>query len=195
MKKGFNIVVICLLSLFIHAQNAPKREFRAAWISSVLNLDFPSTKTLTPDQQRAEFISMLNKLKDMGLNAVVVQIRPNSDALYFSANEPWSEWLTGLQGRAPDPFYDPLSFMIAECRKRGLEFHAWFNPYRISSNINMAILSEKNIAIKRPEWILAYGNSRQLNPGIPDVRDYVTNVVMDVVRRFLSLSSNRRGLE
>lgn len=181
MKKTLLIFLISFQTLF--AQNSPKREFRAAWIATVNNIDFPSNKNLTATQQQAEFINILNQHKQTGFNAIVVQIRPTSDALYESSFEPWSEVLTGKQGQNPQ--YDPMKFMIEECRKRGLEFHAWFNPYRVVADVNTAkIDSSKHIAAKRPELLLAYGNLRILNPGLQDSRNYVTKIVIDVVRRY-----------
>ena len=161
---------------------APKREFRAAWVATVGNIDWPSAKNLSVAQQQAEFINILNQHQQAGLNAVVVQVRSVCDALYASPTEPWAEVLTGRQGQ--NPGYDPLAFMIAECRKRGMEFHAWFNPYRAVSNIQTAVLDPNHVIRRRPDWLLAQGNLRILNPGLPAVRQYVTQVVMDVVRRY-----------
>jgi uncharacterized lipoprotein YddW (UPF0748 family) len=167
------------------AQQPPKREFRAAWIATVANIDYPSKSNLTPEQQRSEFINIVEQHRLAGLNAVVVQIRPSADAFYASPFEPWSEYLTGKQGQAPQPFYDPLTFMIGECRKRGLEFHAWMNPYRAISDATVVkIDSSRHVAALHPEWILAYGNLRLLNPGLPEARKYVVKIVMDVVRRY-----------
>src|SRR5882757_5792494 len=117
------------------AQPAPKYEFRAAWVTSVENIDWPSKKGLPVDSQKVEFIRLLEMHKRNGLNAMVVQIRPAADAFFASPYEPWSEWLTGVQGKAPDPYYDPLSFMIEETHRRGMEFHAWCNPYRAVKTI------------------------------------------------------------
>ncbi|NJN33637.1 MAG: family 10 glycosylhydrolase [Saprospiraceae bacterium] len=178
----FSFFLLC--ATMIGAQNAPKREMRAAWITTVSNLDWPTSKTLTPAAQRQQLIDILDKHKEAGLNAVLLQIRTNSDAFYPSQLAPWADWLTGLQGKAPEPFYDPLEFAIAECRKRGLEFHAWFNPYRAVANINTAVLADSHVVKKHPEWLLAFGNARILDPGLPDVRNHVTKVVMEVVRRY-----------
>jgi uncharacterized lipoprotein YddW (UPF0748 family) len=175
---------LTFLSFVSMAQNSPKREFRGAWITTVGNIDFPSSKTLTTDQQKNEFINILNQHQQSGLNAVVVQIRNNGDALYQSSLEPWSEVLTGKQGQAPNPFYDPLAFMIDEAHKRGMEFHAWFNPYRAVPNVNTTVLADNHIAKTRPDILLAFGNLRILDPGHPDSRSWVTKVVMDVVRRY-----------
>ncbi|UYZ58320.1 family 10 glycosylhydrolase [Hymenobacter latericus] len=162
----------------------PKREMRAVWVAHVFNLDWPRSKTLTPAQQRADFISLLDRHKANGINAVVVQIRASADAIYPSPLEPWSEWLTGQQGRAPQPLYDPLAFMIAEAHKRGLEFHAWLNPYRAVTNANTASVADHHVSKLHPDWVVPYGTLRVLNPGLPAVRAYLTQVVMHVVRRY-----------
>jgi uncharacterized lipoprotein YddW (UPF0748 family) len=151
----------------------------------VSNIDFPSSKNLSPAQQRAEFVQLVEKHADAGLNAVIVQIRSACDAFYPSPYEPWSEYLTGKQGLAPSPLYDPLQFMVQECHKRGLEFHAWFNPYRAvvdvsTSNIDPA----KHVSGLHPDWVLSFDKLRMLDPGLQEVRDYVTKIVMDVLRRY-----------
>jgi uncharacterized lipoprotein YddW (UPF0748 family) len=185
MKYRFSLSFFLFFYPFCgFSQNLPKRECRAAWIATVLNLDWPLNKTQTPEAQRQQLLDILDKHKAAGLNAVFLQIRTNSDAFYPTDLAPWTEWLTGTQGKAPEPFYDPLVFAITESHKRGLEFHAWFNPYRAVSNVTTAVLAENHIAKKHPEWLLAFGNARILDPAIPEVREHVTQVVMDVVRRY-----------
>ena len=183
MKKLFTLIAFCLFFINTQAQN-PKREFRGAWIATVGNIDYPTSKTLTTAQQQAEFIKLLDQHKQAGINAVMVQIRTNGDAFYPSQLAPWSEFLTGRQGKAPDPFYDPVLFMISECRKRGIEFHAWFNPYRAVANVNTAALDANHVAIKRPDWLLPYGNLRVLDPGNPEVRKHVTQVILEVTNKY-----------
>ena len=183
MKQIFTCLLIILSIFSTQAQN-PKREFRGAWIATVGNIDYPSIKTLTTAQQQAEFIKILDQHQQAGINAVMVQIRTNGDAFYPSELAPWSEFLTGRQGKAPDPLYDPITFMISECRKRGIEFHAWFNPYRAVANVNTSILDAKHVAVKHPEWLLPYGNLRVLDPGLPEVRKHVTQVVLEVANRY-----------
>ena len=182
---AFVAVVFGLLELsHVYAQTAPKREFRGVWLSSVFNIDFPSSATATPEAQRADFIRILDLHRQMGVNAVFVQIRPSADALYASTIEPWSQWLTGAQGRAPSPAWDPLTFMLEEAHKRGMEFHAWFNPFRsvVSSSSSIA---PNHISRTQPAWHLAYTSPyRLLNPGLPEVRAYILSVVMDVVKRY-----------
>jgi uncharacterized lipoprotein YddW (UPF0748 family) len=174
--------MMCAFATF--AQNAPKRECRAAWIATVSNLDWPLNKTQTSDAQKQQLIDIFDSHKAAGLNAVFLQIRTNSDAFYPTDLAPWADWLTGLQGRAPSPYYDPLAFAVTEAHKRGLEFHAWFNPYRAVNNVTTAVIADSHISKKHPEWLLAFGNARLLDPAIPDVRAHVTQVVMDVVRRY-----------
>lgn len=166
------------------AQEHPKHEFRGVWVASVVNIDWPSQKNLTVEQQKAEFRRLAQSHRARGLNALVVQIRPAADAFYASPYEPWSEWLTGTQGKAPNPYYDPLEFMIAETHALGMEFHAWINPYRAVQNTGVQKISSSHISVKKPEWIVSYGIKKVLNPGIPEVRDYIVKVVMDIVRRY-----------
>ncbi len=161
-----------------------KREFRAAWIASVTNIDWPTSKYLTPSTQRSQYISIIDKHKENGMNAVVVQIRPSCDAFYPSSIEPWSEWLTGSQGTPPNPYYDPLEFIISETHKRGIEFHAWFNPYRAVVNTSSSSVHSSHVSVQHPEWIVTYGTLKVLNPGLPEVREYVVSVILDVVRRY-----------
>lgn len=162
---------------------SPKREFRAVWIASVTNIDWPSKKGLSIEQQKAEFIKLLNDVQAMGMNAVVVQIKPTADAFYPSKYGPWSEYLTGTQGK--DPGYNPLEFMINEAHQRNLEFHAWFNPYRITMNhkdINK--LSEDHPARKHPDWVLGYGKQLYYDPGIPEAQKFIVDGIMEVVENY-----------
>lgn len=186
MKKTlFAIVSVLTLSFTVFAQSTfPKREFRAVWIATVQNIDWPSSKLLSTTQQRNEFIAYLDYLKSCNFNAVIVQIRPSCDAFYANAREPWSEWLMGYQGIAPSPFYDPLKFMIDETKKRGMEFHAWFNPYRSQVSASSSIHSS-HISVTQPSWNLRFNSPyKMLDPGLPQVREYVTSIIMDVVRRY-----------
>ena len=182
MKHLFLVLLLSSLCLSPAVAQPPKREFRAAWVATVANIDWPSSKNLTASQQQAEFIAILNSHQQAGLNAVVVQVRSVCDALYQSPLEPWAEVLTGRQGQGPG--YDVLAFMLLECHKRGMEFHAWFNPYRAVSNVQTAVLDPTHVVRRKPEWLLAQGTLRILNPALPDVRNYVTGVIMDVVRRY-----------
>ncbi|NUN08117.1 MAG: family 10 glycosylhydrolase [Ignavibacteriaceae bacterium] len=178
------LLLLLFTGYFLHAQDLlPKREFRSVWIASVSNIDWPTSKNLTPAQQRAEFISILDKHALNKINCVVVQIRPSCDAFYQSSIEPWSEWLTGTQGTPPNPFYDPLTFMIEETHKRGMEFHAWFNPYRAVMSSSASVHST-HVSKKHPDWVRSYGQYKWLDPGLPQVRDYSLSVITDVIKRY-----------
>ncbi|MEP6597617.1 MAG: family 10 glycosylhydrolase [Ginsengibacter sp.] len=185
MKNYFCYFLFISIIIFSKQSIAQsKYEFRGVWVATVDNIDFPSSKYLSSDNQKAEFISLLEMHKRNGMNAVVVQIRPATDAFYPSQYEPWSEWLTGTQGKPPVPYYDPLDFMITETHKRGMEFHAWMNPYRAVFNINKSSISPTHITRLHPEWFLDYGGTRYFDPGNKEVQQFVTNVVRDVVSRY-----------
>lgn len=158
------------------------KEMRGVWVATTLNIDWPSKKALLEEEQRKEFIKILDNVKEWNMNAVFVQIKPVGDAFYPSKYSPWSEYLTGEQGKAPN--YDPLKFMIDEAHKRGIEFHGWFNPYRLTMSGGMEKLSVDNIGKKRPEWTIFYGNKLYLNPGIPEVNNYVIESIMEVVKNY-----------
>jgi uncharacterized lipoprotein YddW (UPF0748 family) len=163
----------------------PPREFRGAWITEVAtNQDWPSKPNLTVTEQKTELISLLDRAVRLHLNAIILQVRPACDALYASPLEPWSEYLTGTMGKPPQPFYDPLAFAIAEAHKRGLELHAWFNPFRALRSQSKSPVAWNHISRTHPELVRRYGDDLWLDPGEPAVRDYVLRVVMDVVRRY-----------
>ena len=184
-------LLTCILGVFIisgfktYGQNiSPKYEFRAAWIATVENIDWPTQRNLSSQEQKQEFINMLDLLKDVGINAIVMQIRPAADAFYYSKYEPWSQWLSGKQGKSPEPYYDPLEFMVKETHKRNMEFHAWFNPYRAVVNYKKTKTDSLHITNIKPEWFVDYGANKYFNPGLPEVRVFVTRVIQDVVRRY-----------
>ncbi|MEV0810586.1 family 10 glycosylhydrolase [Micromonospora sp. NPDC050200] len=152
------------------------------WISSVANIDWPSGTGLSVSTQQAEFRSWLDLAAQRNMNAVVVQIRPTADAFWPSPYEPWSQWLTGTQG--VDPGYDPLAFMVAEAHARNLEFHAWFNPYRVATHNDPSRLVASHPARQHPDWIFSYGGRLYYNPGIPTVRAFVQDAMMDAVNRY-----------
>lgn len=162
----------------------PKYEFRAAWIATVANIDWPSKKGLPVEEQQEEYLRMLDSLQHLGMNAVIVQVRPAADAFYPSPYEPWSEWLSGKQGVAPDPYYDPLKFMIAEAHKRNMEFHAWLNPYRAVFDTKTSSVSPTHITRVHRDWFLTYGDKKYFNPGLPEVMQYVNNIVRDIITRY-----------
>ncbi|MGW0483328.1 family 10 glycosylhydrolase [Nonomuraea sp. NPDC003214] len=160
----------------------PKRQLRAMWISSVANIDWPSRTGLSVAAQQAEFRSWLDLAVQRRMNAVVVQVRPTADTFWPSSLEPWSQWLTGTQGR--DPGYDPLAFMVAEAHARNLELHAWFNPYRVANHDDPSRLISTHPARRNPAWRFAYGGKLYYNPGLPEVRDFIEDVIMDAVSRY-----------
>jgi uncharacterized lipoprotein YddW (UPF0748 family) len=162
----------------------PAREFRAAWIATVGNSCWPSKSGLTTAQQKAELVAILDRCVALKLNCVIFQVRPASDALYQSGIEPWSEYLTGIQGRAPAPFYDPLAFAIAEAHQRGLELHAWFNPFRAHHAQAVSPIAPNHVSRAHPEWVRSQGKLLWLDPGEPAVRAYALRVVLDVVKRY-----------
>lgn len=161
-----------------------KHEMRALWVASVLNLDFPSTDTLSVAQQKQEFINLLDTMVKYRFNTVVMQIRPSGDAMYSSPFEPWSQFLTGIQGKAPHPYYDPLSFMIAESHKRNIDFHAWLNPYRAIFNYKQAKIADNHPIHEHPKWFVNYGQHTYYNPALPETRHFIAKIVGDIVRRY-----------
>jgi uncharacterized lipoprotein YddW (UPF0748 family) len=184
MKKRFAIWFFCLCSLSSIAQDAPLREFRAAWVATVANIDWPSRRDLSTAQQKQEIIELFDLLQQNNFNAVIVQIRPVADAFYASQYEPWSKYLTGTQGVAPNPYYDPLAFMVEEAHKRCLEFHAWFNPYRALMSKYKNSNPSYHVTKTHPEWFVNYGKQKYFNPGIPAVQNYCIKIVSDVVKRY-----------
>lgn len=180
--KLFLSCLTCLFNICLFAQ--PEYEFRGVWIATVDNIDWPPRGVTNPAQQKADFIQQLDLHQRNGINAVIVQIRPAADAFYASPYEPWSQWLTGIQGKPTFPFYDPLVFMIEEAHKRGMEFHAWLNPYRANFNIRTASISPDHITRKHPEWFLTYGDKKYFDPANQLGQEFVVNVVKDIVKRY-----------
>ncbi len=160
------------------------REFRGVWIAAVANIDWPSKPGLSTAASKRELLALLNRAKASGLNAVILQVRPAADALYASKLEPWSEYLTGKQGIAPSPAWDPLAFAVAESHRRGMELHAWFNPYRARHPSAKGVLSRRHIANTNPSLVRRYGTHLWMDPGEPAVRDRTVQVILDVVRRY-----------
>jgi uncharacterized lipoprotein YddW (UPF0748 family) len=187
MKKTYQYFIFMLLfSNYSISQNQknPLFEFRGVWVASINNCDWPSAKTLTVDQQKAEFIQLADLHKRNGMNALIVQVRPAGDALYPSKYEPWSEYLTGKQGVAPTPYYDPLQFMIDETHKRGMEFHAWLNPYRAVFNIKESSVAASHLSKIHPEWFLNFDGKKYFNPALPEVRNHFVKIVTDIIERY-----------
>jgi uncharacterized lipoprotein YddW (UPF0748 family) len=160
------------------------REFRAVWVSTVANIDWPSKQNLTAQQQQAEAIAILDRAKAMNLNAIVLQVRPSADAIYASKIEPWSEYLTGAQGKPPQPWYDPLKFWVTEAHARGLELHAWFNPYRARHNIAKSPAAPNHISRTNPAAVKQYGKFLWMDPGEESASKQTLDVVLDVVKRY-----------
>jgi len=177
-------LLVCPFFVFNAISQSPEQEFRAVWIATVDNIDWPLKGMTDVAAQKAEFIRQLDMHKRNGMNAVIVQVRPAADAFYPSPYEPWSQWLTGIQGRAPSPYYDPLQFMIDEVHKRGMEFHAWCNPYRANFSIGSASIAPDHITKTHPEWFLTYGSTRYFDPANSKAQEFVVNVVTDIVRRY-----------
>ncbi|MGL5315154.1 MAG: glycoside hydrolase family 10 protein [Peptostreptococcaceae bacterium] len=157
-------------------------EMRGVWITTVYNIDWPKVKN-DIEAQKKEFIDILDKLEELNFNAVFVQVRPKSDAFYKSRINPWSEYLTGTQGK--DPGYDPLKFMIQETHKRGMEFHAWLNPYRVTnSGTDLSVLSKNHPARINPDWVISYDNALFYDPENLDVINYIATTVYEIVRKY-----------
>lgn len=184
--KVKTLLCVCalLFSLAAVAQSPqperyPKREFRAAWIQAV-NGQFRGIPT---EKLKQTLIDQLNSLQEAGINAIIFQVRPEADALYASKLEPWSRFLTGVQGKAPNPYWDPMEFMIEECHKRGMEFHAWINPYRVKTSLKNE-LAPNHVYNIHPEWFVTYGDQLYFDPALPESRRHICMVVMDIVSRY-----------
>lgn len=159
------------------------RELRSVWVATVNNIDWPSRSDLSTGEQQAELLAILNRSMELGMNAIVFQVRPAADAFYESQYEPWSKYLTGRQGRKPEPYWDPLSFAVSEAHKRGLELHAWFNPYRASFG-RESLPAKNHVSQRHPRYVVPYGRFLWMDPGIPAVRRMMIRSVVDVVRRY-----------
>jgi uncharacterized lipoprotein YddW (UPF0748 family) len=163
---------------------AVAREFRGAWVASVANIDWPSRPGLSTWEQQAELVAILDRAAALRLNAVILQVRPAADALYDSPHEPWSEYLTGVQGKAPEPYYDPLRFAVEAAHARGLELHAWFNPYRARHPSGRSAPARTHVSVTHPALVRSYGRNLWMDPGEPAVVERTLRVMLDVVRRY-----------
>lgn len=172
------------LATFAQIGPSPKREFRGVWIATVNNMDWPSKENTDPKKQKEELIALLDAHQKMGVNAIMLQVRPIADALYGKSKEPWSRFLTGQQGKAPKPYYDPLKLAIKEAHERGMELHAWFNPYRATYDLIDSNTHAKHITRQKPDWFFTYEGKKWFNPGIPEVQSYIVEVILNVVRNY-----------
>jgi uncharacterized lipoprotein YddW (UPF0748 family) len=189
-----SVVAFFLCAEFVHGAGyisadvasppPPQREFRGAWIATVGNIDWPSKPGLPVQQQKAELLAMLDIAQKLNLNAIVLQVRPACDAIYESRYEPWSAYLTGTMGVPPAPFYDPLEFAVEEAHKRGLELHAWFNPFRAGLLGSKSPFAPNHISRTHPKLVHHYGKYLWLEPGDKEVQNYCAKVIMDVVNRY-----------
>jgi uncharacterized lipoprotein YddW (UPF0748 family) len=194
-KKLFIIVQLFFIVFVAAAQQSEgrvdnpqppnvQREFRAAWIASVANINWPSKPGLSPADQQKEAIALLDLLNSLNFNAAILQIRPQADALYPSDIEPWSYFLTGTQGQAPNPYYDPLAFWIKEAHQRGIELHVWLNPYR-AHHLSGKAISEQSIIKKNPASVVKLKDGQYwMDPSLKEVQDHSAAVVRDIVKRY-----------
>ncbi|MFI5679701.1 glycoside hydrolase family 10 protein [Streptomyces cellulosae] len=185
-RRAFALAALSTLTSASGATAVPQRrvatEMRGVWVATVSNRDWPSRPGLPVDRQRAELIAHLDTAVRSRLNAVVFQVRPTADALWPSPYEPWSQYLTGTQGR--DPGWDPLGTAVREAHARGLELHAWFNPYRVANHTDPTRLAASHPAREHPDWVVPYGGKLYYNPGMPEVRAFVQDAMLDAVRRY-----------
>ena len=162
---------------------APKHEMRGLWVASVANIDWPSRPGLSPEQAQAELVDYYELAVDRGLNSVVVQVRPTADTFWDSDLEPWSRWVSGAQG--VDPGWDPMEYAVQAAHERGLDFHAWFNPYRVTlTGTDLGALDPEHPARLNPDWVVAYGGRLYYDPGVPAAREHTEAVVMEAVERY-----------
>ncbi len=186
MYLNLKIVTLFILgtTCALGQAQSPKHELRGAWIATVANIDWPSKPGLSSEEQQKEFRNIVAMHKSNGMNALFVQVRPAADAFYPSRLEPWSSWLTGKLGKYPEPYYDPLQFMIDETHGSGMEFHAWLNPYRAVVNVDTAHMDSASVAFQHPSWFVKYDKNLYFDPGLPEARMHVVNVVVDIIRRY-----------
>jgi len=180
MKHLILLALTGIFSLPLLSQPSPKREFRGAWIHVIGQSQY---QTMSPGEMKRYFINILDNLQAMHINAVIFQVRPAADAFYYSDIEPWSRYLTGTQGKAPEGNFDPMAFVLEEAHKRGMEFHAWLNPYRVTASDN-DVLCDTHLYYQHPERFVKYGKQLFFDPGLPENRDWICKVVRDIVSRY-----------
>ncbi|MFJ4471306.1 glycoside hydrolase family 10 protein [Streptomyces sp. NPDC089424] len=187
-RRAFALAALSTLATAGDAGAAPARrpratsEMRGVWVATVGNRDWPSRTGLSAAVQRAELLAHLDAAARRRLNTVILQVRPTADALWPSPHEPWSQYLTGTQGR--DPGWDPLGTAVAEAHARGLELHAWFNPLRIATHSDPSRLVASHPARRHPDWVVRHGGKLYYNPGLPEVRTFVRDAMLDAVARY-----------
>ncbi|MDX1952076.1 MAG: family 10 glycosylhydrolase [Verrucomicrobiota bacterium] len=188
MPRSFlALLLLCCATVFASTNNQPppiQREFRGSWIATFKNINWPSAPGLAVSEQKAELLRILDKAVELKLNVVILQVRPACDALYDSPFEPWSEHLSGKMGIAPQPYYDPLKFAVEEAHARGLELHAWFNPFRAALLPKKNGFSKKHISVKEPSLVKKYGSHLWLDPGMKAAQEHSLRVILDVVKRY-----------
>jgi len=186
-KKGSLFILLLLLPILFAtkslADNPPAKEFRGVWIATVNNIDWPSAPGLPVEVQKRELTELIERIERLNLNVVIFQVRPASDAFYASETEPWSCFLTGKQGLAPSSFFDPLGYAIELCHSKGMELHAWFNPFRVRNN-GYYELDPRSFAARNPQYTHLFDNKQFFDPGIPEVRKYIIKVIMEVVQKY-----------
>lgn len=186
MRFNHKYFLLLLFVILVHnsllAQS--KRELRAVWIATVGNIDWPSKSGLSSEQQKSEMIKHLDFLQKLKINTIIIQVRPAADAFYESSYEPWSRYLSGKQGEPPFPKYDPLEFIIQEAHKRNIDVHAWFNPYRALVNSKSNPNPPHHPTKKHPEWIIHFDGKSYFDPGNPQAREYIINVMLEAVKKY-----------
>jgi uncharacterized lipoprotein YddW (UPF0748 family) len=175
------IASLFIVAFALASAHAADPEFRGAWVATVYNIDWPSKSGLASSEQKEQLRALLDRAAELKLTAILLQVRPASDALYVSKLEPWSRFLTGQQGVSPG--YDPLEYAISEAHKRGIELHAWVNPFRAAANANDSLV-DSHVAKRHPEWVRRYANQLWLDPGEPAAREYVLRVFADILSRY-----------
>jgi uncharacterized lipoprotein YddW (UPF0748 family) len=193
MKVFYLLALFCLMAPRISPAQQPisqaedqprKREFRGVWVATVGNIDWPMKADSNTQQQQKDLVTLIDAHSKQGLNAIFFQVRPAADAFYRKSREPWSRWLTGTQGAAPSGNFDPLAVAISEAHLMGMELHAWINPYRATTDASYTELSASHITNLKPDWFFIYDGKKNFNPGIPEVRDYIIQVVLDIVDNY-----------
>ncbi len=178
------LLILNSCGIFKSYEKYPKREFRGVWVATVVNIDWPKNGNDSAEKQKTDFLKILDFYERENYNAVIVQVRAAGDALYQSDYAPYSRFLTGEEGTAPKWNTDVLEWMINETHERGMEFHAWLNPYRATFDENFEVLSETHDYCTHPEWIVHYGKKNYYNPGLPEVRNHFSNIIAELVTNY-----------